>query len=143
MPLRAVFFAALLALACPAAHADIVVVSDPDEWIQSALQDITRGRTDDFSRNFLTLIDKLDALESFSKEMSVLSRIAPPAYVEKVYEQKFGNAMRESVYLALYNKTDYVYFKFVAKKNREGWLISKFEFKIEPAEAFPKDFVTR
>jgi len=143
MSLRAVFLAALLALACPPARADIVVVSDPEEWIQSALQDITRGRTDDFSRNFLTLIDKLDALESFSKEMSVLSRIAPPVYVEKVYEQKFGTVMRESVYLALYNKTDYVYFKFVAKKNRDGWLISKFEFKIEPAEAFPKDFVAR
>lgn len=143
MLLRAVFLAAALALASPAARADIVLVSDPEEWIQSALQDITQGRTDDFSRNFLTLIDKLDALESFSKEMRVLSTIAPPAYVEKVYEQKFGTAMRESIYLALYNKTDYVYFKFVAKKNRTGWLISKFEFKIEPAEAFPKDFVTR
>lgn len=143
MLFRALALAALLAFAAPAARADIVLVSDPEEWIQSALQDITQGRTDDFSRNFLTLIDKLDALESFSKEMSVLSRIAPPAYVEKVHEQKFGTAMRESVYLALYNKTDYVYFKFVAKKNREGWLISKFEFKIEPAEAFPKDFVSR
>jgi hypothetical protein len=143
MLLRAMLFTALLALAAPAARADIVLVSDPEEWIQSALQDITQGRTEDFSRNFLTLIDKLDALESFAKEMSVLSRIAPPVYVEKVHDQKFGTAMRESIYLALYNKTDYVYFKFVAKKNREGWLISKFEFKIEPAEAFPKEFISR
>ena len=143
MLLRAVFLAAALALASPAARADIVLVSDPEEWIQSALQDITQGRTDDFSRNFLTLIDKLDALESFSKEMRMLSQIAPPAYVEKVHDQNFGTAMRESIYLALYNRTDYVYFKFVSKKNRTGWLISKFEFKIEPAEAFPKDFVSR
>ncbi|HEY0569383.1 MAG TPA: hypothetical protein VGD13_14835 [Xanthobacteraceae bacterium] len=143
MLLRAVLFTALLALASPMARADIVLVADPEEWIQSGLQDITQGRTDDFSRNFLTLIGNLDALEAFSKEMRVLSTIAPPAFLEKVHEQKYGTVMREWIYLALYNKTDYVYFKFVAKKNREGWLMSKFEFKIEPAEAFPKDFITR
>ena len=143
MLLRAALFAWLLALASPAAHADVVLVSDPDEWIQSALQDITQGRTDDFSRNFLTVIDNLAALESFSGEMRKLSQMGSPAYVEKVYEQKLGSVLRESIYLALYNKTEYVYFKFVAKKNRDGWLMSKFEFKIEPGELFPKDFVSR
>jgi hypothetical protein len=137
-----IVLAAVLALTGANARADVVVLKDPDAWIETALKDISAGKTDDFARNFLKLIDKPDIFDSFSGNLQVLSRIAPPAFMEKVQDVKYGAALREVIYLALYNQTDYMYFKFTMKKNSGGWLISNFEFKSEPADLFPKDFVT-
>jgi hypothetical protein len=136
-----IVLAALLVFAAPPVHADIEVVADPDQWIEQALKDITAGKTDDFARKYLKLIDKTNIFDTFAGNMRVLGTIAPPAFIEKVWEGRYGTSMRETIYLALYNRTDYVYFKFTAKKNHGGWLISNFEFKSEPAALFPKDFL--
>jgi len=135
-------FIAVLTFAPLAARADVAIVQDPDKWIESALQDIAQGKTDDFARNFLKLIDKSNLFDSFSGNLKVLGRIGAPAFMEKVQDVKYGTALREVIYLALYRQTDYMYFKFAMKKNRGGWMISNFEFKSEPADLFPKDFVT-
>ena len=142
MRISALAFAVMLALAPVAARAEIVVVQDPDAWIEAALKDIAAGKTDDFARNFLKIIDKPNIFDSFSGNLKVLARIAPPVFMEKVQDVKYGTALREVIYLALYRQTDYMYFKFTMKKNNNGWLISNFEFKSEPADLFPKDFVT-
>ena len=135
-------FIALLTLSSVAARAEITVLPDPDKWIESALQDISRGKTDDFARNFLKLIDKTSIFDSFAGNLRVLGRIGPPVFVEKVQDTKYGTALREVTYVALYRQTDYMYFKFTIKKNKGGWLISNFEFKSEAADLFPKGFVT-
>ena len=135
-------FIAFLALGPIATRAEITVLPDPDKWIETALQDISQGKTDDFARNYLKLIDKSGIFDSFSGNLRVLSRIGPPVFVEKVQDTKYGTALREVTYVALYRQTDYMYFKFTIKKNKGGWLISNFEFKSEAADLFPKDFVT-
>ena len=135
-------FIALLALGPVAARADVTVLPDPDKWIETALQDISQGKTDDFARNYLKLIDKSGIFDSFSGNLRVLSRIGPPVFMEKVQDTKYGTALREVTYVALYRQTDYMYFKFTIKKNKGGWLISNFEFKSEAADLFPKGFVT-
>ena len=142
MRIHAIVFAAFLALAPAPARADPVTVADPDKWIDAALQDISQGKTDDFARNFLKLIDKPNLFDSFSGSLKVLGTIGPPAFVEKVHDSKYGTALREVIYVALYRQTDYMYFRFTIKKNRGGWMISNFEFKSEPADLFPKGFVT-
>lgn len=131
--------AALLAFLYPA-RADIVVVRDPDKWIEQALQDITQGKTDDFARNFLTLIDQPNSFDSFAGNLRELTRIGAPAFLDKVYEAKYGDSLREVIYMALYQRSDYIYFKFIIKKNVGGWLISNFAFKNEASGLFPKDF---
>lgn len=133
--------AVLVATMAPV-RADIVVVADPDKWIEQALQDISQGKTDEFARNFLTLIDKPNIFDSFAGNLRILGRIGAPVFMEKISDVKFGSVLREVIYLALYRRTDYMYFKFTMKKNRGGWLISNFEFKSEASDAFPKDFAT-
>lgn len=134
----------LLALYCGQVRADVVVVADPDKWIEQALGDITQGKTDEFARNFLTLIDKTGNFDAFAGNMRMLAKLGTPAFVEKVSEVKFGdNVMREVIYLALYGRTNYTYFKFTVKKNRGGFLISNFEFKVEPADLFPPNFASQ
>jgi hypothetical protein len=52
-PMRklALLVAALLICVQLPARADVVIISDPDKWIEEALRDISEGRTDDFARN--------------------------------------------------------------------------------------------
>ena len=123
-----------------AARADIVVLPDPDKWIETALEDITNGKTDDFARNYLTLIGKPELFDSLAGNVRILSTLGAPAFMEKVSDEKYGTAVREVVYLALYRQTDYMYFRFVIKKNRGGWAITNFSFKSEPGETFPAGF---
>ena len=141
MRIHTIVLAAVLALSSAAARADVTIVQDPDKWIEAAIKDIAAGKTDDFAHNFLKLIDKQNVFDAFSEKLRVLSRIGPPAFMEKVQDVKYGTALREVVYVALYRQTDYMYFKFTLKKNNGGWLISNFQFKSEPADLFPKDFV--
>jgi hypothetical protein len=140
--IHAIVFAAVLALTCAAARADVVVLDDPDKWIETAIKDISAGKTDDFAHNFLKIIGKENIFDSFAEKLQVLGRIGPPIFMEKVQDVKYGTALREVVYLALYRQTDYMYFKFTIKKNNNGWLISNFEFKSEPADLFPKGFLS-
>jgi hypothetical protein len=129
----------LIAL-CPAGFADIVVLPDPDKWIESALEDLTHGKTDDFARNYLKLIGKPEAFDSLAGNVRILSTLGPPVFTEKMSDEKFGSAVREVVYVTLYRQTDYMYFRFVIKKNNGGWAITNFSFKSEPGEVFPAGF---
>lgn len=137
MRLRHFVLAALLAATPVSARAEIVVLQDPDKWIEEALADISAGKTDEFARNFLKIIDKPRMFDSFAGNLRVLGRIAPPVFIEKISDAKYGPALRQVMYVGLYNQTDYMYFKFTLKKNRGGWLISNFEFKSEPGDLFP------
>ncbi|MGA7425167.1 MAG: hypothetical protein WBX07_00955 [Rhodoplanes sp.] len=131
-----IFFAAALT----PARADITVVPDPDKWIQQGLKDIAQGKTDDFARNYLALIDKPNSFDPFAANLRVLQQFGAPVFMEKVVDVKYGGALREVIYLALYRRTDYVYFKFVIKKNSGGWLISDFAFKSNASDLFPEGF---
>jgi hypothetical protein len=51
---------AVIVLLAFTARADIVVVSDPDAWIEQAMRDITEGRTGDFARNFSEMVRRKD-----------------------------------------------------------------------------------
>jgi len=133
--------ALLLALGPVAGRAEVQTVADPDQWITQALKDITEGRTDDFARNYTRMIDKADAFESLAGALRVLQK-GRPAFIEKAWETKAGAALREVIYVALYGQTDYIYFRFVIKKNRTGWLVSHFEFKGEPGHLVPRGFVS-
>jgi hypothetical protein len=115
---------------------------NPDTWIEQALRNIAQGKTDDFARSYLALIDKPDSFDSFAGNLRVLSRLGAQVFMEKVVDVKFGTALREVIYVALYHRTDYVYFRFTIKKNVGGWLISNFAFKSEASDLFPKDFAT-
>lgn len=138
----ALLAAFVAALSAAPSRADIVVVADPDKWIEQALKDLTQGRTDEFARNFLALIDKPGNFDSFAGNLRPLGRLGSPLFLEKISDVSVGTVMREVNYLALFGRTNYTYFKFTMKKNRGGWLISNFEFKVEPADLYPKDFAT-
>ena len=132
----------LIAAALAPARADITVVPDPDKWIEQGLKDIAQGKTDDFARNYLALIDKPNSFDPFAANLRVLQQFGAPVFMEKVVDVKYGGALREVIYLALYRRADYVYFKFVIKKNLGGWLISNFAFRSEASELFPEGFAT-
>lgn len=136
------FFAAitiLVAVIVPA-RADVTIISDPDQWISQALANISQGRTDDFARDFLKMIDQPNSFDAFAGNLRILSQLGEPAFMDKVVDVKYGDALREVIYLALYRRTDYMYFKFTIKKNVGGWLISNFAFKNEASELFPPNF---
>jgi hypothetical protein len=133
--------ALLLAFGPVAGRAEVQAVADSDQWIAQALKDITEGRTDDFARNYARMIDKADAFEGLAAALRVLQR-SRPAFVEKAWETKAGTALREVIYVALYGQADYIYFRFVIKRHRNGWLVSHFEFKPEPGQLFPRGFIS-
>lgn len=131
---------AVLIAALAPVRADVTIISDPDQWIGQALQKISQGRTDEFAREFLKLIDQPNSFDSFAGNLRVLSQLGAPAFMDKVVDVKYGDALREVVYIALYHRTDYMYFKFTIKKNVGGWLISNFAFKNEASDLFPPNF---
>ena len=104
----------------------------------TGLKDIAQGKTDDFARNYLALIDKPNSFDPFAANLRVLQQFGAPVFMEKVVDVKYGGALREVIYLALYRRTDYVYFRFVIKKNSGGWLISDFAFKSNASISFPQ-----
>jgi hypothetical protein len=129
MRIRCLVAFVLVIAAIAPVRAEVRIVADPDKWIEQALADISQGKTDDFARNYLALIDKPDSFDSFAGNLRVLSRLGAPVFMENVVDVKFGTALREVVYLALYHRTDYVYFRFTIKKNSGGWLISDFRLQ--------------
>jgi hypothetical protein len=131
---------AVIAATIVPVRADVMIISDPDQWIDQALQKISEGKTDEFARDFLKLIDQSDSFDSFADNLRVLSQLGPPAFMDKVVDVKYGDALREVIYVALYRKTDYMYFRFTIKKNVGGYLISNFAFKNEASDLFPPDF---
>ncbi len=142
MRVRCLVAIALVISAMAPLRAEVGVVADPDKWIEQAVANLSQGRTDEFARNYLSLIDKPNSFDSLAGNLRALVPLGAPAFMDKVVDVKYGAALREVIYLALYRQTDYVYFRFTIKKNLNGWLISDFSFKSEPAELFPKDFVT-
>ncbi|HEY0440555.1 MAG TPA: hypothetical protein VGD36_10820 [Xanthobacteraceae bacterium] len=142
MRLAALLAAAFIATSTLTAAAEVEIVKDPDAWVDGALKQLTAGKTDDFARSYLKLIDKPGSFDSFAGGLRVLSRIGAPAFVDKVVDQKYGTALREVVYVAQYQRTDYIYFKFTIKKHRDGWMISNFKFENETGDLFPKGFLT-
>lgn len=132
-----------LLFAPAASRADIVVVADPDKWIEEAMNNLTSGRTEEFAREFLRLIDKSSDFESFHRDVAILGRIGKPAFVEKVSDEKYGGVLRQVIFVALYRQVDYIYFRFVVKKNRDGYAITNFQFKDEAANLFPSGFLPR
>jgi len=131
---------AVIAATIVPVRADVTLVSDPDQWIDQALQKIAEGKTDEFARDFLKMIDQPNSFDSFAGNLRILVQLGTPAFTDKVVDVKYGNALREVVYVALYRKTNYMYFKFTIKKNVGGWLISNFAFKNEASDLFPPNF---
>ena len=58
MFLRTAVLALFFMLAPLPGQAKVTIVPDADNWIEAALQDIAQGKTDEFSRKYLKLIDK-------------------------------------------------------------------------------------
>lgn len=138
--LAGLLLSAFVVFAPAASRADIVVVQDPDKWITEALANIAAGRTETFSRDFLKLIDKEKDFESFHRDVAVLAQIGKPVFMEKVSDEKFGDTLRQVIFVALYRQVDYIYFRFVVKKNRNGYAITNFQYKDEAADLFPAGF---
>lgn len=131
---------AIIALTSIPIRAEVTIVKNPDQWIDQALQKISDGKTDEFAREFLKMIDQEKSFDSFASNLRILSQIGAPVFMDKVVDVKYGDALREVVYVALYRHTDYIYFKFTMKKNVDGWLISNFAFKNEASNLFPPNF---
>jgi hypothetical protein len=121
-------------------RAEIIVLQDPDKWIEAGLQDIISGKTDEFAHNYLKLVDKPELFDAFAGNLRTLASMGAPAFMDKVSDVTFGTSLRELIYVALYKQFDYTYFRFTIKKNRGGWTISNFTFKGEPGEVFPPGF---
>ena len=142
LPLRraALLLSAFLFFAPATSRADVVVVPDPDKWITEALDNIAAGRTEEFAREFLRVIDKPNDFDSFHRDVAILGQIGKPAFLEKISDEKYGDVLRQVIYVALYRQVDYVYFRFVVKKNRNGYAITNFQYKDEAADLFPAGF---
>jgi hypothetical protein len=131
----------LVAALLPAnpAHADIVVLKDPDAWMQQAMDNIGNQKFDEVTRDFFRLIDK-PVSEPFAASLRSLGSGGKPVFIEKVSDAKFGDVLRQVTWVALYPQTDYVYFSFIIKKNRGGYAITNFKFKTEAANLFPEGY---
>lgn len=87
----ALVFAAMAPL-----RAEVGIVSDPDKWIEQALADISQGRTDEFARNYLTLIDKPNSFDSFAGNLRALVPLGAPAFMDKVVDVKYARRFARS-----------------------------------------------
>jgi hypothetical protein len=109
-----------------------LTVQDPDKWIENTVHQISEGKTGELVTGYRP------NNSSLSNELRGLSKWGRPVFIEKVRDVRYGTLLREVIYLALYNDTDYVYFRFIIKKNKGGWLISDFWFKTELTHLFPE-----
>ncbi len=123
------------------ARADIVVLKDPDEWMRNAIETIKAQKFDEFSRDFFRIIDKPYG-EPFAASLRALGPAGNPVFIEKAADTRFGDVLRQVTWVALYGETNYVYFSFVFKKNRDGYAVTNFKFKTEPAQLFPEGYYT-
>lgn len=138
--------AAWLALApvatCAQAPApQIAILPDAERWVEAAIRELVNGKLEEFSRTYAQMIGQPQSTEVLMRRLGVIKTLGQPVFYEKVLDQRYGTSLRQLVYLALYRQTDYAYFKFTIKKNRGGWVVSSFDFRIEGGEIFPKDFV--
>ena len=136
-----VLLLAVAFMAAPAARADIVVLKDPDAWMRQAIDNIKNEKFDDVTRDCFRLIDK-PVDEPFAASLRELGRGGKPVFIEKASDSKFGDVLRQVTWVALYRQTNYVYFSFVIKKNRDGYAITSFKFKSEASQLFPDGYYT-
>lgn len=128
-------------LTASAARGDIVVLKDPDAWMQQAIDNIRNQKFDEVTRDFFRLIDK-PVNEPFAASLRSLGQVGKPVFIEKASDAKFGDVLRQVTWVGLYGETNYVYFSFVIKKNRGGYAITNFRFKTEAANLFPEGYYT-
>jgi hypothetical protein len=138
---RELVFALVLALSPVSAFADIVILPDAEKWVEAAVKELAAGKTDEFANSYLKIIDQPQLLPQLAERLKPIQQLGQPAFLERVMDQRFGTSVRQLIYVALYNKTDYGYFKFVIKKNRGGWAVTSFDFRVEPGDAMPRGFL--
>jgi hypothetical protein len=123
------------------ARADIVVLKDPDAWMQQTIDNIGDQKFDEVTRDFFRMIGK-PVDQPFAASLRELGPAGKPAFIEKASDSKFGGVLRQVTWLALYRETNYVYFSFIFKKNRGGYAITDFRFKSEASGLFPQGYYT-
>lgn len=138
--LRVLLLAATL-LSALTARADIVVLKDPDAWMQQAVDNIKSEKFDDVTRDFFRLIDK-PVSEPFAASLRALAGGGKPVFIEKAADSRFGDVLRQVTWVGLYGQSAYVYFSFTIKKNRGGYAITNFKFKSEASQLFPDGYYT-
>jgi hypothetical protein len=138
---RELVFALILALAPVSSYADIVILPDAEKWVEAAVKELAAGKTDEFANTYIKMIDQPQLLPALAERLKVIQQLGPPAFLERIADQRFGTSVRQLIYVALYKSTDYGYFKFVVKKNRGGWMVTSFDFRIEPGDALPRGFL--
>src|SRR5437868_5842357 len=132
---------AALVLAVPhSTIAEVTLVRDPDVWIRFELNQLVRGKTDEFARKIANITDTSDSYDKLAEGLRSIREKKPLTYIEKIVDTKYETALRQIVYIALFGKTDYAYFMFTSKRSKSGWLISDFKMRGELGELFPKDF---
>ncbi len=138
--LKVVLLAAAL-LAAPAARADIVVLKDPDAWMQDTVEKIKDRKFDEVTRDFFRLIDK-PVSEPFAASLRGLGNMGDPVFIEKAADSRFGDVLRQVIWVGLYDQSTYVYFAFTIKKSRNGFAVTNFKFKTEAGQLFPEGYYT-
>jgi hypothetical protein len=143
---RELVFALILALAPVAlapvpTSADIMVLPDAEKWVEAAVKELASGKTDEFATAYIKMIDQPQLLQQLTERLKPIQQLGQPAFLERVADQRFGTSLRQLIYVALYKSSDYGYFKFVIKKNRGGWAVTSFDFRVEPGDAMPRGFL--
>jgi hypothetical protein len=136
-----VLLVAAALMAAPAARADIVVLKDPDAWMQETIDRIKSRKFDDVTRDFFRMIDK-PVSEPFAASLRALGGVGDPVFIEKASDSRFGDVLRQVIWVGLYGQSTYVYFSFTIKKSRGGWAVTNFRFKDEASQLFPEGYYT-
>jgi hypothetical protein len=116
----------------------ITILPDAEKWVEAAVQELINGKVEEFSRTYAQMIGQPQTTEVLLRRLGVIKTLGQPVFYEKVLDQRYGTSLRQVVYLALYRQTDYAYFKFTIKKNRGGWVVSRFDFRMEGVRCSPR-----
>jgi hypothetical protein len=127
---------------CATAWGDAKPVEDPDKFSEEVMRMISANSFAEAGKMLAEATGQPIQTESVAKALQVLDGKRFD-FSSKVFDNKFGNALRQIVYYAYVENIGFLYFRFNFKQTSRGWVVANFNFKSETIELFPKDFVDR
>ena len=137
-----IVFAAILALALPAAAAEPRRISDPDNLCQEVMQDLSNKARGEAVDLIVSSIGKPDFSTTLANALQVFEG-KNFDFTKKVIDKDYNGGLRQIVYYSYIENLGFIYFRFNFKMTSRGWVMANFTFKDETNELFPKDFTER
>jgi hypothetical protein len=132
--------AAFVFLTGSAAFAGPLPIDDPDRFSNEAFTLVSQNKFHDAAHKLAETVGQPDTAKRLEHGLKHFAG-RKFDFGRKVYDKDYGGALRQIIYVAYFEKTGFIYFRFTYKMTSRGWYLTNFLFKDGGQELFPKGFV--